>query len=184
MKLRMAENSLFAILLRSPWWVSFAAAFALFAGLRLAVPELYAAFFALPFIVIGGVAAWKQLRAPSAAALERSRSRVAAMTWDEFAAALGGHYTREGYAVTRIAGADADLEMTRSGRTCLVACKRWKAGRTGVEPLRALHAAAKKRDASECVYVAAGEITDTARDFALRHNVRLVDGDALARLRL
>src|SRR6185295_1295474 len=106
MKLRMAENSLFAILLRSPWWASFAVAAAVFAASRLAVPALYAAFFSLPFIGIGCVAGWRQLRAPSAAALERSLARVSAMTWDEFAAALEGHYTRQGYAVTRIAGPD------------------------------------------------------------------------------
>ena len=56
MKLRMHENSLFAILLRSPWWVSFLIAGGLFAGLRLVVAPLYASFFALPFAVIGAYA--------------------------------------------------------------------------------------------------------------------------------
>ena len=40
----MAKNSLFAVLLRSPWWISFAVAAALFAIARLFMPELYAAF--------------------------------------------------------------------------------------------------------------------------------------------
>src|SRR3954471_23060190 len=70
-RLRMADNSLFAILLRAPWWTSFLVAAGVVASLRLVVPTAYAIFFALPFMVIGGIAGWRQLRAPSAAAVER-----------------------------------------------------------------------------------------------------------------
>jgi hypothetical protein len=38
--------------------------------------------------------------------------------------------------------------------------------RTGIEPMREFHAAARAREANERVYVAAGEITDNARAFA------------------
>ena len=57
MKLRMAKDSLFAILLRSPWWISIAVAAGIVAVVRLVlpgVPVAYAVFAALPFIVIGG----------------------------------------------------------------------------------------------------------------------------------
>jgi restriction system protein len=39
MKLKMNQNSLFAILLRSPWWVSGGIAAALFTAARIVLPE-------------------------------------------------------------------------------------------------------------------------------------------------
>ena len=59
---------------------------------------------------------------------------------------------------------------------------RWKVARTGVEPLRELHAAMIARDAQACIYVAAGEVTDTARAFAEKENIRLVHDAELAKM--
>jgi restriction system protein len=182
MKFRMAQNSLFAILLRSPWWVSFAVAAAIFAGLRLVLPELYAAFFALPFAVIGGYAAWLALRTPSAATVSKALEAIGAMPWEDFRNAVEAAYRREGHTVSRLAGEDADLELVKAGRTSLLACKRWRVARTGTEPLRQLHAARRKRDAQECIYLCAGEITDNARNFAAQNNIRIVSGAELVRL--
>ena len=64
--LKMNENSLFAILLRARWWVSLAVAAGVFFLARLFVPPFYAAFVPLPFLVIAGVALWRQLQQPSA----------------------------------------------------------------------------------------------------------------------
>ena len=72
--------------------------------------------------------------------------------------------------------------MTKAGRTSLVACKRWKVARTGVDPLRDLHAAKDAHEAQECIYVAIGEITDGARKFALEKKIRLMHGAELAKL--
>ena len=55
MKFGMHRNSLFAVLLRSPWWASLLVAAGLVAALRLVLPDVYAFFSALPFMVI---AAW------------------------------------------------------------------------------------------------------------------------------
>jgi restriction system protein len=182
MKFRMAQNSLFAILLRSPWWVSFAAAAAVFAGLRLVLPGLYAAFFALPFAAIGAYAAWLALRAPSAASVAKALAAIGAMGWEDFRNAVEAGYRREGYEVRRLAGEDADLELAKAGRTSLVACRRWRVARTGIEPLRQLHAAARERDAHECIYLCAGEITGNALAFAAENRIRIVSGAELARL--
>ena len=81
-----------------------------------------------------------------------------------------------------MSGAQADLELAKGGVKSLVACRRWKATRTGIEPLRELHAAARARGAGECIYVAAGEITDTARAFAAQNGIRVLQGAELARL--
>ena len=182
MKLRMHENSLFAVLLRQPWWVSALVAAGIFGAVRLVIPELYAAFAALPVAVIAVVAGWRELRAPSAGRIATALERLRAMPWDEFAAALEQAYKREGYAVSRLAGAAADIELVKESRTTLVACKRWKATRTGIEPLRELAAARDKREAHECLYVATGEVTETARAFAGEKRIRLLEGSELAAL--
>ena len=176
----MHENSLFAILLRSPWWLSVVIGAALFAGLRLLVPALYAFFFALPFLVIGGYALWKQLRAPSAESVSATLERLRAMDWDEFSAALESALRREGYEVARIAGEDAELELRKGGRVSLVCCKRWKAANAGAEPLRRLKAAAGKREADECVYVAAGASPSPARASSSLHVLRSMQPKVLA----
>jgi restriction system protein len=182
MKLQMHKNSLFAILLRSPWWISIAVSGALFAAARLLLPEIYAFFVALPFAVIGVYAGWRQLRAPSDAAVAQKLESARAMGWEAFAPAIEEAFRREGYAVTRLKAPDADFELTKAGRTTLVACRRWKAMRTGTEPLRELQAAMRKREAHECIYVSAGEISDNARRFSADSNIRLLHGAELARL--
>lgn len=182
MKFAMAKNSLFAILLRSPWWISIAIAAGIAAAARLVVPDLYALFTALPFAVIGGIALWRQLRTPSAARVADTLEGLRAMSWGEFASAMEDAFRREGYSVSRLAGAAVDFEMTKAGRIALVGCKRWKVARTGIHPLRELYAAKRAREAHECIYVAAGEITDNARAFAGEKNIRLIHGAELARL--
>ena len=72
MKLRMNKNSLFAILSRSPWWVSFLIAAGLFMAIRQFLPDYAAAFSTLPFLGIAAYAGWRQLRAPSACLLYTS----------------------------------------------------------------------------------------------------------------
>ncbi|MGB5080534.1 MAG: restriction endonuclease [Burkholderiales bacterium] len=178
----MAENSLFAILLRSPWWMSIAIAAGIVAAARLVLPEVYAFFAALPFIVIGGVAGWRQFRAPGAARVADTLEAVRVMSWRDFSGVLADAFRNEGYAVRRLDSAAADFELAKDGRISLLGCKRWKAAHTGVDPLRDLDDARRARGAHECLYVAAGEITDGARAFALERNIRLIHGAELAKL--
>jgi restriction system protein len=177
----MAENSLFAILLRAQWWVSVLVALGSFGALRLLLPDLYAAFGSLPFAVIAAVAVWKQLRAPSSKKIAAGLEALRAMSWEEFARALEEGFRRDGYQVKRVQGT-ADFELEKAGRVSLVCARRWKASVTGVEPLRELVAAGGKREAGECVYVVAGEMTANARGFAKDKGVRVVEGVELVGL--
>ena len=185
MKFRMAENSLFAILLRSPWWISAAIAAACVSLSLAALPadwRWFGAFLGAPFAVIAVVAAWRQLRAPSARRVATTLEAVRAMSWSEFAAALESGFRRDGYDVSRLAGPAADFEIAKEGRRAVVAGKRWKVARTGVEALRDLEGAKDARDAHECIYVIAGDLTDNARAFAAQKRIRLIAGPELARL--
>ena len=181
MKWQMSENSLFAVLLRSPWWVSMLVAAGIFGAMRYFLPEMYAFAGALPFVVIGVVAGWRQLRAPSAKKIAASLDALRQMSWEEFARTLEAGFRREGFEVTRTEGA-ADFALDRGARLTLVAAKRWKASRTGVEPLRELAELGQKRGAGECWYLCAGDITENARMFARDKAVKVVEGAELARL--
>jgi restriction system protein len=184
MQWTMNENSLFAILLRSSFVWSFLIA-AVMAGVMIAVlPEAYRVVgivSGLPFFVIGCMAAWRQLRSPSQARIARTAEAVRAMSWTEFRTALCDAYRREGYEVEPIEGA-ADLELRKEWRRALVSCKRWKVGRTGVAPLRDLVKAKEEREAHECMYVAVGDISDNAREFAKKNAVALIGPAELARI--
>lgn len=182
MKLRMAENSVFAILLRSPWWISFALAFGIFVLSRLWVPLLYAAVVPFPFLIIGSIAAWRQLRTPGAARIAARLEALRAMTWSEFSTALEAAYAGEGYTVRRLKGSQADFELSRDGRTLLLGCKRWKVARTGAEPLRDLHAIGQARHADELRYVTVGELTEQGRAFAAKKGIVIVEGVSLVTL--
>ncbi len=179
MKLKMSPNSLFAILLRSPWWISLLVAGGLFALARLFIPTAYAIFMPLPFLVISAMAGWRQLRAPSQSRIAQTVESARAMTWETFSSAVAEGYRRDGYTVTRLTGAAADFLVERASRTALVSCRRWKAARTGQEPLEALQAAREARDVHDGVYLTTGEITDQARAYAARHQIRLAQGPEL-----
>jgi restriction system protein len=181
-KLKMHESSMFAILLRKAWWVSGAVALAVFGLSRLFLAWDFALFAALPFAVIAAYVGVKQLRAPGARRIAKAIERLRAMTWEQFAGAMEAAYRREGFRVTRLEGGRADFELVQGARHTLVAGKRWKATRTGIEPLRELEAAREVHEAHECVYVSVGELTEQARAFALEKKIRVMQGADLALL--
>ena len=183
-QLKISDNSLFAILLRSHWWISFAAAAAVLLLAKLVVPDAYfimAASLALPFAAIGFAVLWKQLKLPSTARVSATVEAANAMSWKEFSALVEESFQREGYTVTRLNGT-ADFKLVKMGKRTLVACKRWKAANQGLEPLRELAARREAEDAYDAFYVALNGVTDNARDFAAKHRIRLIEGQALAAL--
>jgi restriction system protein len=175
---KLPQNSLFAMLMRARWWVSALVALGVFGLTRLILPEGFALVAPLPVIVIAVVVAWKELRQPRGARLDAALEKLRAMSWEEFASGLEAGFWRQGYTVRRAHGV-ADLELEKDGRVSLVCARRWKAARTGVEPLRELAAAGEKRGAGECVYVVAGELTEQARKLAEEKRVRLLEGAGL-----
>ena len=179
----MAKNSLFATLLRSPWWVSLAIAvvLALLAGALL--PADYRAAGALstfPFIVIAALAARRQWRLPSAARVAQTLEAVGTMAWPAFATLLEEAFRRDGYTVQRGKLAAVDFELERQGRSMLVCARRWKSARTGIDPLRALQAAREASEAPDALYIGLGELTDNARPFAAEHRISIWQAAELA----
>jgi restriction system protein len=187
-KLKMADNSLFAILLRSPWWASFLLAGAITAATAALAPDGFKAMgavAALPLFGVGAVAAWRQWKAPSAARMAQQAAALRAMNWREFSAALEQHWRDQGARVQAVTGLEADFCVEHQGQAVLVSARRWKAGSHGAEPVAQLAAAMRKRGLSAAQYlVAQGTVSDSARALARSEGVALIEGDALVRMLL
>ena len=185
MKLRMSEKSLFAVLLRSPWWISGLLALVLGLVVAALLPAEFkpaGALSGLPFLVISGVAAWRQWRLPSSARVAATAQAVSAMAWPQFAGLLEQAFQRDGYSVQRGESDGFDFRLQRQGRSTLVAARRWKSNRTGLEPLKALQAARESGGAADALLISLGELSDNARPFASAQAITVWRAPDLARL--
>ena len=183
MKLRMARNSLFAVLLRSPWWISAVIALALGMASFALLPEQFrvvGALSGLPFAVIAALAARQQWRLPSAARVAETHAALGAMAWPAFADLLEQSFRRDGYSVERSEAAGVDFALERKGRRLLVCARRWKSARTGMEVLRTLQAAREATDAADALYIGLASLTETARLFAAEHRITIWHASELA----
>lgn len=185
MKFKMAKNSLFAVLLRSPWWMSLALV-ALFALASIALlPPQYVAFGmmgGLPFLVIAVMAAWRQWHAPNPAKVAQALEMAAAMSWKDFSHQVAQGFARQGYVVTRLSGGAADFQLTKAERITLVSCKRWKAASQGVQALRDLAAAKDAQGAQHAMLISLGAITAQASRVAKVQGLFLMTESELAQL--
>jgi restriction system protein len=183
MALRMAKNSLFAILLRSPWWTSvlIAATLGLLSfALLPAEFRVVGAISGLPFVVIAFLAARRQWRLPSATRVAETHAALSALAWPQFAELLEQSFRRDGFSVVPGDTAAVDFALERRGRRMLVCARRWKSARIGMEAVRALHTAREAADAPDALYIGLGSLTDTARSYAAEHRVAVWQSAELA----
>lgn len=183
MKFKMAPNSLFAVLLRNPWWISFLLAAVISALCAALLPKEYVVFGIMgtfPFLVTGTVALKRQWNRPSPAALEAVAVRLAGLSWREFANELEAKFAKQGYVVERLTGGKdakgegvADFRISKAGQTTLVAAKRYKAATHGVEALQALVAQKEALGADKAMYVCIGALSEQAEKYARDHSVAL-----------
>lgn len=184
MKFKMNERSLFAVLLRSPWWFSLLIVLVISLVAHALLPSDYAVVVTLgtfPFMVITVMAAWRQWRAPGAAQLDAALARATGMNWRDFAAWVEQVYVRAGYTVTRLEGEAADFRIERQGQASLLSCRRWKAATHGVEALRLLQTACEKSGARG-VYLSLAPASEAAERYAKEQGLQLVHGTGLALL--
>lgn len=181
----MARNSLFAVLLRSPWWISLAIAAVLMLLALALLPtdwRVVGASSSLPFLVLAVMAAWRQRDQPSPQAVAYTQQALSAMAWPEFSGQLEAALQRQGYRVGRATQSGADFVLERQGRRAVLSARRWKSARTGLETLRALQAAREATVAEDAICVALGEPTDTARPYMQKHRITLWTAAELAPL--
>src|SRR2546429_9708700 len=130
MKFELHKNSLFAVLMRSSWWISALLAAGIFGATRMFLAAEFALFAASPFIVITLYVAWKQLRAPSAARIAKTLERIAAMSREEFTAALEAGWRGQGHEVSRPKSAQAGPQPRPPGRRSPLGSPPWERART------------------------------------------------------
>ncbi|MFO1327389.1 MAG: restriction endonuclease [Rubrivivax sp.] len=181
--IRMHRNSLFAVLLRKPWWLSVLIGL----GIGLAAAALapadwrgVALMTGLPFLVVGGIALVRGRGRPDAAEVERTAQAARALGWPAFAEQLHEAFARDGWAVQRVEAPSHDFVLERGGRRMLVAARRWKSAHLGLEPLRALQAARQAQDVSDALCIALGGPSAPARRYADEQRIALWQAAELA----
>lgn len=182
---KMSDKSLFAVLLRSPWWISFVLAVVVGAACFKLFPERFAvvgALSGLPFAVIGGIAIWKQRGIPNPARIDEMLQKLSTLSARDFASALETAYAKDGYTVVKVTANGADLSITKAGRTALVNSKRWKAATHGIDPVRELSVAMEALDATQGIYFALNPLSETAQHFASKNGIRVMPRTQLALL--
>lgn len=178
MKFKMAPNSLFAILLRNHWWISFVIAAVVSVICAALLPKNLVVFGIMgtfPFLVTGCVALKRQWNAPTAKALQAEAERLASLSWRDFSAELEAKFIKQGFEVERLSDAKAkgaaDFLLSKAGQTTLVAAKRYKAVNHGMEPLQALVAQQEALGADKAMYVCLGVLSEQASQFAKERGI-------------
>ena len=171
----MAKRSLFSILSEQPWWVSLLVAAIIFAAVQFLFPQV-ALFVALPFAAVAAYLAYKQLRRGSPVNVDERLAALRGMSWENFGLVIEEAYRRQGYAVEVSKSAAFDFTLRGKDRVTLVQCRRWKVNQVGVGPLRELHDAMARHDASDCVCIGTGSFSDNAREFAAGKRITLLNG--------
>lgn len=187
MKFNMSEKSLFAILLRSPWWISFLIAAILALLARVFLPDtlrVVGMLCGLPFCVLGVLAAWKQRNKPSPESVNLALTALANMSVKAFLPTIAKAFVQQGFEVTRLNLGSADFRLEKSGKITLVSCKRWKAATLGVEVLRDLKTLQISQDADYAACISLSLPTGVALQFAKANAVQLICQEELASLYL
>ena len=176
MKFKMAENSLFAILLRNPWWISLLIV-AVFCLLMAAFLPKHLRRFRhdgrLPLLHHRR----SRLQTPmgqTQARRRRSRAnRLSALNWRDFSAELEAKLVKQGFEVTRLNSGAADFKLEKAGHITLVSAKRYKAATHGLEALQALVTQQEAQGADKVMYVCLSPVTAQAAKFAKEKGVVL-----------
>ena len=185
MKLKMSEKSLFATLLRAPWWVSFVVMLAVALAAGALLPDAYKTAGMLggfPFLVIGVMAAWRQRNALSPARIDELTAQARAMGWREFSAVVETALRKQGFEVRPLCNGPADFEIEKNGRITLVSAKRWKAASMGSETLRELLATVESQEAFSCSCMSLGVFSPAAVALARQHPIQLLGSVEIAQL--
>ena len=184
MKFKISDKSLFAVLLRSPWWYSWALAAAVVVVSRaLLSAELWAfgAMGAFPFVVIGGIALVRQRNQMSPNKVSTTLEQLGQLSWKDFSAQLEARLQSQGYRIsTQAPGPGADYVLTRQGRISVLCAKRWKAAQVSEADVQALRASMDVHDAREGLYLSLGKANQKAQEFAALNRIAILNNAPLA----
>lgn len=103
------------------------------------------------------------------------------MSWQQFERLIGEAFRRKGYAIAETGGRSSriDFVLKKTGLTCIVNCKHWRAGRVGVNAVHEMYGAMADKGAQHGIIITEGVFTEEAAALAKAGPVELVDGKAL-----
>lgn len=183
MAFKLAQGSLFAVLLRSAWWYSVSIGL-VFIAISLVFADgqyvLLGIFTALPFFGIAGYAGYKQSQLPSQKRVLEVARQARKMPAAKIAEKIADGYAQERFESHAFKGEVADLELTRGHQKIVLCTKRFKVANIGIESLKKLVAAGENVEATGYLYVALGEISSAARDYARQNNIEFIQANSLA----
>ena len=177
----MAQETLFRILLRQPWWITVLVAVLLFALAQAIFPPL-APFIALPFAGLAVYIAYRQWRGSSPVDADARLASLRAMSWEEFSDLVTAAYTRHGYQVSAAERPGYDYTLTKGSRVTLLQCRRWRVNQVGVGPVRELARAVEREEATNGICISAGTFSEPARKLVATEPVTLVSSAELVEL--
>ncbi len=177
----MAQETLFRILMRQPWWVTILVAVVLFAIVHAIFPPV-APFIALPFTGLGIYIAFRQWTGTSPVAADERLSSLRAMSWETFSTLVVEAYKRRGYGVSAAERPGYDFTLTKGGRITLLHCRRWRVNQVGVGPVRDLARAVQREEVSNGICISAGVFSPHARKLVSTEPITLLSGSELVEL--
>jgi restriction system protein len=112
------------------------------------------------------------------------RDSVTTLTWKEVEHVVSEAFRRRGYGVQAFSGGEGpvDLVLSKDGQKTFVNCKHWRVWEVDYRPLAELYGYMSGAGAQRAVMLTTGKFSLKARDFANRHNLRLIDGSGLFEL--
>ncbi|MFK7997057.1 MAG: restriction endonuclease [Granulosicoccus sp.] len=178
----MSQSSLFAVLLRSPWWYSVLIGVAVIAMSAVIFDGKYVAlgvFTSLPFLGIAGFAGYKQAKQPGKKRILEVAEQARKMPATQIAEKVASSYREARFDSVAFKGSAAELELSRGHLKLLLCSKRFKAANTGIDPLKQLVAAGERVEATGYLYVTLGEVSEAARSYASQHNIEIIQATRL-----
>ncbi len=196
------DESIFNLLMASPWWVSVIFSAVVYLLLGVVLPSLttdspvlqglqqgltplapwVALFFLLPAPISILNAHRKRLLLNKQTGIESIRN----LSWKSFEELVGEAYRRQGYQVLEntSGGADGgvDLRLIKDGKTTLVQCKQWRSQSGGVKTVREMYGLMVAESANEVIIACTGSYTIEAQRFAENKPITLITGDQLQTL--
>ena len=181
-RMKMAKNSLFAILLRSPWWVSLGLVGAIvLVSNALLEPgvRVFGWMGAFPFVVITAMAFKRQWGQPSAKQQAAALAQLQDMSTAQLGTALVAAFERQGFVVEKLKAPGADLLLRKNGEATVVSYSRWKMARPGVEALKELQKAQTQHQADHATFVHLFALSDSAQRWQSSQPLTCLTGEAL-----
>jgi len=98
----------------------------------------------------------------------------------QIAAKISARYQEKRFDSEAFKGSAADLLLSRGHERLVLCSKRFKVANTGIDPLKQLVSAGEAVEATGYLYVALGEVSDAAFEYANQNHIELIRAAELA----